>query len=466
MTEDVPIVYSSANSGLLTSPAPPVAECRSNTFSVTPINHLSWDDPPLQPQTSIHGGTFIGGNVNHIQRHGEVGLHILYRAAAGDATHNSEDRFPQPRCHPNTRKKMLDVLWNWTCGIEPPTNLIFEDDESGDDRSKHDSSSSDIHSSPIVWLHGPAGAGKSAIMQSLCQKLEDEGSLGACFFFKRGHSSRGHPKKLFATLAYQLALCLPDLNHHISKSVESDPSLLDKSLSIQLQKLIVEPWQIYAPTRTLVVVIDGLDECEDHINQREILCSIGRAVEEQHLSLQFLVASRPEPHIREIFMGALNKIYYPLNINQSFEDVRKYLLDDFARIHREHPETMAIVPHPWPSSDIIEHLVEKSSGYFIYASTVIKFVDDKNFRPTERLEVIMDIKEHDFGLPFASLDQLYTQILSQVHARPQLLKILTIIATEFFLAVSGIEQLLELKSGDVRLALRNLHSVISIPPEE
>jgi hypothetical protein len=43
---------------------------------------------------------------------------------------------------------------------------------------------------------------------------------------------------------------------------------------------------------------------------------------------------------------------------------------------------------------------------------------------------------------------------------------LTIIATEFFLTVSDIEQLLELKSGDVRLALRNLHSVINIPPEE
>jgi hypothetical protein len=116
------------------------------------------------------------------------GLHILYRAAAGDATHDAEDRFPQPRCHPETRKKMLDVLWNWTCGIEPPTTLIFEDYENV---HASDNSSSDTNFSPIVWLHGPAGAGKSAIAQSLCQKLEEEGHLRASFFFKRGHPSRG-----------------------------------------------------------------------------------------------------------------------------------------------------------------------------------------------------------------------------------------------------------------------------------
>ncbi|KAJ7929417.1 hypothetical protein B0H13DRAFT_1538212, partial [Mycena leptocephala] len=183
-----------------------------------------------------------------------------------------EDRFPQPRCHPETRKKMLDVLWNWN-----------------------------TNSSPIVWLHGPAGAGKSAIAQSLCQKLEEEGRLGASFFFKQGHPSRGHAKKHIATIAYQLSLRLPDFNCHISKSVESDPSLVDKSLSIQLQKLIAEPCRQNTSAHPLVIVIDGLDECEDKNSQQEILHSIGHAVNHNHLGLQFLVASRPEPHIHEIF---------------------------------------------------------------------------------------------------------------------------------------------------------------------
>jgi hypothetical protein len=59
--------------GSLGEPAPSTANIGSNTFSVATINHLPWNDPPLQPQTSIHGGTFIGRNLNHIQRHGEPG---------------------------------------------------------------------------------------------------------------------------------------------------------------------------------------------------------------------------------------------------------------------------------------------------------------------------------------------------------------------------------------------------------
>ncbi|KAJ7824829.1 hypothetical protein B0H13DRAFT_2375260 [Mycena leptocephala] len=107
---------------------------------------------------------------------------------------------------------------------------------------------------------------------------------------------------------------------------------------------------------------------------------------------------------------------------------------------------MSAVPSPWPSPEIIHHLVDKSSGYFVYASTVVKFVDDKDYRPSERLEIITGLAESTSGSPFAALDQLYSQILSAA-TRPQLLQILA---------------LLELKRGDLRLALCGLHSVISV----
>ncbi|KAF7369157.1 NACHT domain-containing protein [Mycena venus] len=405
-----------------------------------------------------------GANLNHIQRDGEPGLHILYRASAGDATHDSEDRFPQPRCHPETRTKLLDVLLNWAKGIEP-SNWKFDHDEGEDGSSSSEYTSPDKLFSPILWLHGPAGAGKSAVAQSLCQILEEEGRLGASFFFKRGHPSRGHAKRLFVTIAYQLACHLPDLNRHISQNVENNPSLVDKSLSIQIQKLIVEPCRKTSSTVTpaVVIVLDGLDECDDRNIQQEILRLLGYAVHEQQLPLRFLVASRPEPHICEMFSGTLNGIHRPVNVEQSFEDVRKYLLDEFTRVHQEHHETMAMVPLPWPPAETVENLVDKSSGYFIYASTVIRFIDDKDFRPTERLQVITGIQEShpESGLPFAALDALYIQILCVVPRRPHLFKILAVIATMHrILPMSYIDQLLELQPGEVQLVLRGLQSVI------
>ncbi|KAF8201232.1 hypothetical protein K438DRAFT_641350 [Mycena galopus ATCC 62051] len=156
---------------------PPTARrpfSENSSRSVTPVDpersrdrHSASDShivcPPLpadRHQTSIN----IGGNVNQIQRRGELGLHILHSAIAGDALHDSAERYPQPKCHPETRTEMHEDLWKW---------------------------SSSGWSNSVLWLHGPAGAGKSAIAQSFCQKLEEEHCLGASFFFKRGDPSRG-----------------------------------------------------------------------------------------------------------------------------------------------------------------------------------------------------------------------------------------------------------------------------------
>ncbi|KAF7348939.1 NACHT domain-containing protein [Mycena venus] len=415
-----------------------------------------WNHPQNTPATSINGGTFISGNVNNIQRHGE---------AAGDAFHDSAERYPQPRCHPGTRTKLLDVLWNWTRGIEPPRNWTSYNDSENDEYYEPASVSDEQTgaSSTVLWLHGPAGSGKSAVAQSLCQKLEEEGRLGGSFFFKRGHPSRGSANKLFPTIAYQLSLHR-EFGQFISQTLEKDPAVVNRSLSSQLHALIIEPCRKASLSQPMPIVIDGLDECDGHDIQQEILESIGNAVSRERLPLLFFIVCRPESHICETFAGShLDGVHRPLNIVQSFDDVRRYLADEFSRIHREH-RTMTTVPTPWPSSEMVDALVEKSSGYFIYASTVIKFIDDKRFRPVERLDIIKGIKQSVYGSPFSTLDQLYHQILCGVpqEFRSQLLGILTTLHAQFFLCDFEIDRLLELQTGDVRLILRELHSVIDL----
>ncbi|KAJ7874205.1 hypothetical protein B0H14DRAFT_2718556 [Mycena olivaceomarginata] len=218
-------------------------------------------------------------------------------------------------------------------------------------------------------------------------------------------------------------------------------------MSVQMQRLILDPCGLKSGVQPSVIIIDGLDECGGHQVRRDILRLF-------HPPLKFLIASRPEPHIREAFEGPLFAgLYHPFDVEESFMDVRKYLCDD---------KTMASVPLPWPSNDTLDQLVEKSSGYFIYASTVIKFIDDRNFRPTERLQRLQECPSLES--PFNALDQLYSQILSTVPARPRLLSILR--ALPFFnfeLRTSHVDQLLELEPGDVQLVLRGLHSIISVP---
>ncbi|KAJ7908188.1 hypothetical protein B0H13DRAFT_2498366, partial [Mycena leptocephala] len=186
-------------------------------------------------------------------------------------------RFPQPRCHPETRTKLRDVLWKWGCGIEPPKNWTA-----------------------ILWLYGPAGSGKSAVAQSFCQKLKEQGRLGGSFFFKRGHPSRGNANKLFPTIAYQLAL-LPGLRAPISRIIENDPATVNRSLSHQLQELIIQPCRKSSLSQPVTIIIDGLDECDEEDVQQKILRLIGNAVSREPLPIRFLIASRPESYIRETF---------------------------------------------------------------------------------------------------------------------------------------------------------------------
>ncbi|KAJ6524353.1 hypothetical protein B0H19DRAFT_915174, partial [Mycena capillaripes] len=265
--------------------------------------------------------------------------------------------YPQPICRVDTRTEMLENLWNWSSD-ENPNNQV-------------------------PWLHGPAGAGKSAVAQSFCKLLEAEGRLGAGFFFKRGHLSRGNGNKLFPMITYQLALLADQKEEHkdlhtlkqaILQKVQHNPSILDRSLLTQLEKMVVEPCQQCIPGRLLVIVIDGLDECKGKDIQQEILRSIRSVVQQGALTLRFFIASRPEPHIDEEFSSLdWARSHSSLNIHPAFNDVRKYLRDEFIRIHQGHCETMNTVSRPWPSTTDIEHLVQKSSGYFVYAFTVIKF---------------------------------------------------------------------------------------------
>ncbi|KAJ7491470.1 hypothetical protein B0H11DRAFT_1009382 [Mycena galericulata] len=378
----------------------------------------------------VQGGTFISAeNLNH---HGEAGIHILRQAVTLEALHNSAESFPQPRCHPETRTDMLKKLYNWATDVDS------------------------VHS--IMWLYGPAGAGKSAVMQTLCQQFQDAGRLGGSFFFKRQDKICGHAKKLFVTLAFQLALHSSELRSAISQRVEADPSVLGRGMDVQLRTLILEPCKLLHNATPMVLLIDGLDECEGHNIQQEILhlmCS------NHGLPLRIIIASRPEGHIQESFQEFFQGFFDSTNIEKSFDDVRTYLVAEFSRIHGKH-HTMRHIRAPWPSRHIVEKLVHKSSGYFIYASTVIKFIDDEYSRPPTQLDIILrNVVPHDTEFPFGALDQLYIQILSGVPAKHHvsLCDILCMVVN-FSLSEEEIEQVLDLAQGDVSLIVRPLCAVL------
>ncbi|KAF7348929.1 putative nwd2 protein [Mycena venus] len=127
---------------------------------------------------------------------------------------------------------------------------------------------------------------------------------------------------------------------------------------------------------------------------------------------------------------------------------------------------MKNIPTPWPSPQTLKILIERSSGYFVYAATVIKFVDDKYFWPYQQLDIIIQSLPLDLESPFAALDQLYIQILKGVPTRHLcvLSDILSAVAHfQSHFTLGDLEELLGLEPGNAELILRPLHSVLQIP---
>jgi hypothetical protein len=245
--------------------------------------------------------------------------------------------------------------------------------------------------------------------------------------------------------------------------MELNPTLYTKSMVVQLQTLIVDAFKDLSPLpqRPYLVIIDGLDECHDKLDQQLILRLLCETVTVHKLPLRFLIGSRPESHIRESFdQESLYKITRRVVLDEMFDpgrDIQVFLQDGFAKICSGN-SILSHVEQPWPSKGIIDLLVQRSSGQFIYAATVLKFVAADFCSPTEQLALVL---KRD-PTAFSDLDQLYTQILSVYPSAENIVQILGIISASqgIDVEVEVIEDVFEMEEGKVKLMLRGLSSLM------
>ena len=283
-------------------------------------------------------------------------------------------------------------------------------------------------------------------------------------------------KHLFPTIAMQLAL-LHDERQKLGKILKDDPYIVERDGGSPdlIARLLDSRIGHYcrSPSLPLLAIIDGLDECQHNRDQSLILQHIRDMVSKYQVPLRFLIFSRPEPHIHDAFdERGLRKITKVMSLYGDYrarEDVQSYLRTEFARIHNspKHKDIMSFIPKPWPPDNTIMRLVDKSGGYFIYASTAIQFIDEEYFSCTERLDQVLGTSNNPHPdpdlTPFAELDKLYIQVLSTcpkswLHLLKNILGFL--LFAETLARPCIIEELLGLERGRVLLILRGLHSII------
>ncbi|KAF9543233.1 hypothetical protein CPC08DRAFT_716778 [Agrocybe pediades] len=409
-------------------------------------------------QVLVTGGQFIQQHYHNSQISvgNKAPIDILTEAVATNALHNSGASFDKPKCHPRTRVKIRQIIMRWILGEE-------EDGRAG---------------KQFIWLSGAAGCGKSAIAQSTIESCMERGLLLASFFFNRSDPTRNHAGSLFATLAYQLYCAFPrtEVQTEILSTIEKDPLVFKKTFREQFTSLIIQPLRIHfskdqsALLRIpFLIVIDGLDECTDRAAQKAILSCLAESLRNSSLCIPIFVASRPEHDIKLSFSSkALKDIHTRLSLdledeNDSNSDIRLYLYDRFAEIKDDFDNrtTGRKLDQDWPGDKVIETLVWKASGQFIYAATVIRYVESTRHRPDHRLDIILDHRPVKGDHPFDELDSLYAMILESVSDIQKVLHVLSL----WFMDVDRIhcsifEKLLSYDEGELETLFYDMGALV------
>ena len=293
-------------------------------------------------------------------------------------------------CLEGTRKTVLDEIERWTGDFEKPS---------------------------VYWLNGLAGTGKSAIAQTIAERMSEGGKLGASFFCSRDFEDRSDLRLIFPTLAVQLARRYAGFRSIFVPLARSDQEIAYDSLYNQMETLIVQP--LVKSGISTVIVIDALDECRDEESTSAILSILGQFVLKIP-RVKIFVTGRPEPRIQEGFRLPLLApatdmfVLHEVESSQVNSDIRLFFKHRFAELAGRRRGLDG-----WPTKKQLDMLCERAAGLFVYAVVTVRFIEHKNNNPEGQLDRLLDSPESsafEGKTKFtenATLDSLYMSILQE-----------------------------------------------------
>ncbi|QRW00987.1 hypothetical protein RhiJN_29005 [Ceratobasidium sp. AG-Ba] len=354
--------------------------------------------------------------------------HLRSLPVASEAKHRSaaSEGLRRAGCTPNTRIKVLKDLSRWA-----------------NNRS----------SEKIYWLNGMAGTGKTTITYSFCEELKSRERLAASFYCSRQVPSCRNVNYIIPTISYQLALFSRPFRHAVSTALK-DLEVHNQPLQEQFECLVAKPLRAIenALPFDLVIVIDALDECEQSEQVGKILdVLLSHAA---NLPVKMFVASRPEADILEkLRQDTGDSTPKELRLHELDNpvvqaDIKLYL-------DRKLGSYEAVSPGD------IELLAKRSGVLFIYAATVVRYIESGGTRwMAKRLREVFDSYRSGTSLTDGEkeIDALYTAILKSViedrglsKGEQRLTKLIleTVICAQEPLSIGSLAGLLKLDGDEI-----------------
>ena len=313
-------------------------------------------------------------SINHSQQF-HVEQHILLSRLKDVKTEYDRDLC----CMEGTRKSLLEQIMVWVTNGSEQTGGIN-----------------------AYWIYGLPGIGKTSLAHSICTSLHDKEQLAGAFFCQRGHRELRKPKNILPTLIHKLAVLFPPFRSVVAEWFRNNPNEALRSISPNLFLSFIRRLP-HLPKKTLVFVIDALDECGSTKSRPGVLTALTDAATHAPW-LKVIITSREEVDIRQFFDSPtqVSHLRYDLTADkETTDDLRTFAEYRFKRV-----ASTRYLQSPWPERLLLDRVISRAPGLFIFIETLALALEH-SYEPTKLLGAVLQDSSSP-GLP--SLYGLYSSI--------------------------------------------------------
>jgi len=283
-------------------------------------------------------------------------------------------------CMKDTRKSLLENIIAWVAnGLEQ------------------------TDSGSTYWIYGLPGIGKTSLAHSICASLDDKEQLAGAFFCRRDDQELREPRHTVPTLIRKLAILFPPFRRMVAEFLRNNPNITPESMRPTLFLEFIRKLP-RLPKKTLVFVIDALDECGGPESRPGVLQALTDATACAPW-LKVIITSRQEVDIQRFFDSPIQLPHLRCDLTADEETTSELRI--FAKHRFDRVAEMQYLQSPWPEPSRFDRIISRAAGLFIFIETLAKALVD--FHDAD--ELLATTLDDPAGPGLASLYGLYASIV-------------------------------------------------------